>query len=55
MNGAKPSRVAVGFFAAVGRHLLMQHLTDDKSLNVHLCRHLCPSPSIYIITSAVIL
>lgn len=44
----------LGLSAALGRHLLMQHLTDCKSLTVHLCRHLCPSPSIYIATGAVI-
>lgn len=44
----------LGLSAALGHHLLMQHLTDCKSLTVHLCRHLCPSPSIYIATGAVI-
>lgn len=55
MNGAKLSRAAAGFFAAVGHHPLVQHLMDDKSLIIHLCHYLCPSPSIYIVTGAVIL
>lgn len=36
-----------GFFAAVGHHLLMQHLTDHKSLTLCLCRHLCITTYLY--------
>lgn len=47
MNGTKLSGMAVGFFAAAGHHLLMQHLTDHKSLTLHLCRHLCITTYLY--------
>lgn len=37
----------VGFFSALGHHLLLQHLTEHKSLTLHLCRHLCITTYLY--------